>query len=359
MVLPIKIKRKIRQLYLICTVGIFLGIVFVIFADGFQDLFFFINGATIGLLIGLFAGIMELFVFKTYFKRVKFYVTFLLRLAFYVALVLIVTFNEMVIARMIRDGTSFSEAMRSEDFVAMIDSGEFLVANIYILATILGFNFTLQMNRKLGHGVLMNFMTGQFYNPIYKQRIILFMRIIHSSEIIEKIGRLKFHQLIKEVMRDISGPILRNSGMIYEYVEDEVVITWTESNGIENGHCIRTFFEAREALHVLKEKYFRKYSFVPVLKAALHCGKVVRGEIGDIKCEVVLTGDVMNTTARIMTICGESDQNILISRTLVERLEIPKIFYSEPFEEAKIRGKEKPVELHSIKEAQLEKVTTL
>jgi len=348
-----QIKVKLRHLLVVSAVGVLLGVIFVIFSDGFNSLFFFINGALIGFLVGFSVGIMELFIFRAFFKGMRFSTIFFIRLLFYIALVFVITFTEMVAARMIRDQTSFYEAMASRDFRALLESGEFLVANLYILFTILGFNFIKQMNQKLGYGVLMHFITGKFYNPIYRLRVILFMRIMHSEEIIEKIGRLKFHRFIRDIMVDLSDPIAKNKGKIYEYVEDEVLINWNYTNGMGNSRCIRTFFEAKEVLEEQKERYYHTYNFFPVIKGALHYGKVVRGEIGDIKSQVVLMGDVMNTTARILDICSKSSEEFLISQKLAERMEIPNIYHSASFGNIRVKGKAHPVELLSLKEAKL------
>lgn len=348
-----KTQAKLRQWCIITAYGIFGGLVFVLFSDGFKSIFYFINGAVIGFIIAAIGGFVELFVFDEYLRRKKFLVLFFSRTLFFLFLVISVAYTEMVVARMIRDGSSFEKAMKSPDFLELHKSGEFAIAVIYILAMISIVNFTRQMNRKLGSGVLVNFITGKYYQPVYTQRIFMFMRILHSDEIIEKIGRVKFHRFINEIMYDISEPVIRNKGSIYEYVEDEVVISWHMDNGIENGHCIRAFFEARQDINEKKETYFQSYGFVPMIKAALHVGKVVRGEIGDIKSQIVFHGDVMNTAARILEACSLSSRDILVTTRLLEYLNIPFIYKTEPCGTINVRGREKPVVVHALLETDL------
>jgi adenylate cyclase len=350
------IQTKLRQWYTIIIIGVIAGLIFVVFSDGFKGIFYFLNGAIIGFIIAAVGGAVELFIFDTSLRRKKFYVLFLSRTLFFLFLVITVTFTEMVVARMIRDKTTFDHAINSPDFKNLQESGEITIAIIYILAIISIINFTRQMNRKLGSGVLMNFVTGRYYHPAYRQRIIMFLRILHSHEIIDKIGRVKFHQLIRDVMYDIASPVIRNRGRIYEYVEDEVVITWNMKKGLEKSHCIRTFFEALQAIREKKEKYYMDYGFVPQLKAALNMGKVAKGEIGDVKSQIVYHGDVMNTTSRILDECSRRKEDFLITKHMLDEIELPVIYKIDQCETVRVRGREKPVEIRALKEVEFDSI---
>ena len=45
--------------------------------------------------------------------------------------------------------------------------------------------------------------------------------------------------------------------------------------------------------------YNQKFGVNPDFKAGIHLGEVTTGEIGALKKEIIFTGDVLNTTARI------------------------------------------------------------
>ena len=59
------------------------------------------------------------------------------------------------------------------------------------------------------------------------------------------------------------------------------------------------FSWAKDEINGQKEKYFDKYGFVPGFRAAFHCGRVIRGEIGDVKSQLVFLGEVMYIVAPI------------------------------------------------------------
>ncbi|NNF32555.1 MAG: adenylate/guanylate cyclase domain-containing protein, partial [Saprospiraceae bacterium] len=95
------------------------------------------------------------------------------------------------------------------------------------------------------------------------------------------------------------------------------------------------------------------FGLFPCLKASLHIGNVVRAEIGDVKTQIVLHGDAMNTTARILEKSHESNNELLCSVHLIYRLELPKIFKSNSIGVVSLKGKEKEIELFSIEEEEV------
>jgi class 3 adenylate cyclase len=66
--------------------------------------------------------------------------------------------------------------------------------------------------------------------------------------------------------------------------------------------------------------YRREFGVVPDFRAGLHCGPVAVGELGSLRREIALIGDTMNTTARILEACRDTDNRVLASVALIERL---------------------------------------
>ena len=58
---------------------------------------------------------------------------------------------------------------------------------------------------------------------------------------------------------------------------------------------------SKKILNKHLSKFQRKYDVVPNHKVGIHVGEVTIGEIGIIKKDLVMSGDTMNTTARITT----------------------------------------------------------
>lgn len=83
-----------------------------------------------------------------------------------------------------------------------------------------------EIDRKLGQGVLLKFLLGQYYQPKEEERVFLFMDLKSSTFYAEKLGHFKYSRLIQDCFKDISSAVVKNHAQIYQYVGDEVVLTW-------------------------------------------------------------------------------------------------------------------------------------
>ena len=174
----------------------------------------------------------------------------------------------------------------------------------------------LQVNSKFGQADFWDIIRGRYNRPQKDKRIFMFLDINSSTTIAEKLGDENYHALLKDFFADITVPILENKGSIYQYVGDEVVIAWNYEDGKENLHCLRCFFDMKLHIQQLKEKYINRYGLVPTFKAGIHCGSVVAGEIGIIKRDITYSGDVLNTTSRILNKCSELKEEVIASSDL-------------------------------------------
>jgi len=208
--------------------------------------------------------------------------------------------------------------------------------------------FMLQVNDKFGPGVLWKFITGKYYHPRQEERIFMFLDLKSSTTIAEKIGNKKFFEFLRDIFNDITEPIINNLGEIYQYVGDEVVISWTIENGLRNNNCLLCFFNIEQTIDERKEHYLKKYGMLPEFKAGLHIGEATVGEIGVIKKDIVFSGDVLNTTSRIQGECNNYDVNILLSSRLLKRLNLNGEYQQIPIGEIQLKGKQEKVALNTI-----------
>jgi len=209
------------------------------------------------------------------------------------------------------------------------------------------------LSRKMGQGMLISHVAGTYFNPVKQERIFMFLEVSNSKKISEKLGPLVFHKFLNSLFYDIAEPIIHHQGIIYEYVDDLVVISWTIKKGLTEANCLRCFFYIQDKIEGLKEDYYIRYGFFPKHKASIHCGHVIRAEIGDVKTQIVFHGDVMNTTSRILGKCYEMNKNFMASAQLMNQIEIPGILTSKSVGAISLKGKEKEVELFSIEEKEV------
>jgi len=228
-------------------------------------------------------------------------------------------------------------------------SPTFFVTMCFWAFLVSGTQFILQVNDKFGPGVLWKFITGKYYNPRQEDRIFMFLDLKSSTPIAEKIGSKKYFELLKNIYRDITEPIINSLGDIYQYVGDEVVVSWTVENGLAINNCLLCYFKIEQVLEERKENYLNKYGIHPSFKAGIHIGEVTVGEIGVIKKDIVFSGDVLNTTSRIQKECNNQKVKILVSSQLLNRLHLNGEYETIPLGEIQLRGKQEKVAINTVK----------
>ena len=238
---------------------------------------------------------------------------------------------------------------RSQAYRDFVLSGRFpLALAILTLASFL-INFVRQLNRMLGPGTLVNLLLGRYHRPVTEERIFMFLDLNDSTRIAAALGPLRFNDFKNDFFHDIAEPVLATRGQIYQYVGDEAVVTWTAERGLRQGNCLRCVFLVSERIHEQKDRYLARYGIVPEFKAGLHGGLVVTAEIGDIKKDIVHSGDTVNTAARVEAQCRPLERRVLVSGTLLGRCQVPEELELEDMGERELRGKVEGLRLYSLR----------
>ncbi len=209
--------------------------------------------------------------------------------------------------------------------------------------------FILQVSDKFGQGVLLSFLLGKYHRPKEDDRIFMFMDLKSSTTYAEKLGHIKYSQFIQDCFFDITDVITKYDAKIYQYVGDEVVLSWSIKEGIEQGHCINTFFAYDTLIKSKKNYYQNEYGIIPEFKAGLHLGKVTVAEVGEIKKELAYHGDVLNTAARIQGKCNDFQKRLLISESMKTKLENQHLFDFSGIGDVSLKGKAKSLNLYEVK----------
>ncbi len=218
---------------------------------------------------------------------------------------------------------------------------------IFSIAMALTANFVLAVNRLLGQGVLTQFVTGRYHRPKLEERIFLLIDMVDSTAIAERIGDIAFHRLLNRFFSDLGRVMLEHRGSIHKYVGDGMIVTWTLRTA-RRGQPIRAVLAAAAKLRSEAGAYERRFALTPRFRAALHCGPVVSGEMGDLKQEIVFLGDALNTAARIEQACRDSGHDILASAALLRQAPLPEGVVAHPLGPIQLRGKQEPVALFSL-----------
>jgi len=310
-----------------------------------------VNGVAIGGLIGLALSFGEMYLFKTRIRRLRFSFFILMQTVYYVVAINLVVIAVMISHNIIFHGHTFGEETRSSVFQTFFQSEDVLMIDAYALAMVFVISFIRRVSRMLGQHALVNFVLGKYHKPVEEERVFMFLDLKASTTIAETLGHKRYHGFLNDFFYDITPAIIDCKGEIYQYVGDEVVVTWAKDQGLRDANCINCYFGAVGAIAKASDKYERKYGFVPAFKAGYHSGTVTAGLIGDIKRDIVFNGDTVNTASRIRSECTVLKRNLLLSGQLLEQLSISSYLTPESVGRIKLRGKEEEIDLYGIKEA--------
>ena len=299
---------------------------------------------------GLIVGTIEVLYLTKLFVKRSFFTKIIFKTIIYLGVMISFLAVNTIISNSIRLQSGLFDKEVVDSLWAFFSNFAFWSIEIYI-AIIIGISlFYSEVSDNLGQGVLVNFFTGKYHTPKEEERIFMFLDMKSSTTIAEKLGHVKYFEMLKEYYADLSEPIIQFHGEIYQYVGDEVIISWKLDKGLKNDNFLHCFFAMKACLEKQNQKYNRTFGVVPTFKAGIHFGKVTTGEIGVIKKEIIFTGDVLNTTARIQGLCNSYEVDILISGQLVDRLAITDHFKIKELGMSELRGRDEEVRLLTITE---------
>lgn len=298
--------------------------------------------------VGLLVGTIELVYLNDRFASKSLTQKIVYKTLFYSLLLFAVTLTTFPIAASMELDAHLWDERVWDKLVAFLVSKTHLNTAIQ-LSTMLGASlFYAEISEHMGHGVLLNFFTGRYHRPKEETRIFLFSDMKSSTQIAEQLGHSRYFDLLRAYYVDLSDGIITHAGEIYQYVGDEVVVSWPIEEGLKHQHCINCFFAMKEDLRQKGGWYQQQFGLVPDFKAGLHVGTVTTGEIGALKKEIIFTGDVLNATARIQGLCNRYDVDLLVSGDLLECLDLGATYTIQSLGRRKLRGKAQEIELFTL-----------
>jgi len=218
------LSRKLKTLALICLFTSFCGVFYQLIDEERLNL----NSVIVGLPLGLAFGIFELFLFPSaerWFRNWSFTGIVVFKALLYTVVITFVVIILMAIAGL-SEGRQINEL-----WTALVSTGQLVLIGftlcIYALLV-----FLLQVNRLLGEGVLWKFILGKYHQPREEARIFMFLDMNSSTTIAERLGHVRFYALLNELFHEISKPVRQTKAEIYQYVGDEVVLTWEVKDGL-------------------------------------------------------------------------------------------------------------------------------
>ncbi len=327
----------------ICVISAVIGAAYALVSPNSQTRWWggAVTGATIAFLIATFERFVMTGPFGAGLKRLTFPAYLSIKALIYSGLIILVL-----------AGVGFLMPLNRDWPVGTLDGAAWVLASpqifFYSLLTSAGFNIVVSINDLLGRGVLLSFITGRYHRPREEVRIFLFFDLVGSTKAAEQLGNLRFHLYLNRVIQTIEAAVLSGSGTVHAYVGDGVMVHWSAAQGLKDGACVRAALAARRRLAAQAAAFEKEFGVVPEIRAALHMGPVVTGEMGMGKREIVFVGDVVNTTARVEEAAKTLGERVLMTQDLLDALTLPPGVGVRLRGPVPLKGKAVPVSLVAV-----------
>lgn len=289
-----------------------------------------LGGAVDGLLIGFALAVWQLYVHRAVVERMNFSVALLVNSAVYTCLIVMMRTTGRILVG------------HYESPLGVADDPLLIQTTVVVLLFSLFVNLAFQISDVIGARELWYMITGRYHHPRVEVRIFMFIDLVGSTSMAEKLGPQIFLRLLDSVYRDMTEPILRTRAEIYKYVGDEIILSWTLNRA--SALCLDFLRHFGDELKRRSAFYEREFGVMPKFRAALHGGTVATGEMGTLKKEIVYLGDVLNVTARILEECRKLDRPFVCSEEAIALLGLPPSF-GQRLGIVELRGREAPMGL--------------
>jgi adenylate cyclase len=202
---------------------------------------------------------------------------------------------------------------------------------------------------QIGYAPLGKIMMGYYQKPREENLIFMFLDLQSSTTFAEKLGHERYSYFIQDCFKCVSNSLLATRGRVYQFVGDEVVITWEAKKKKNFKNAVDFFCLFEEALNKRKDYFLEEYGLMPVFTASINSGKVMATEVGEIKRELAFHGDVLNTAARIQKQCKTYRKQILVTPIFAKNLqEYTSEYQTNYVDTVKFFGKDKHVKLYEV-----------
>ncbi|MBD0403281.1 adenylate/guanylate cyclase domain-containing protein [Flammeovirga sp. EKP202] len=205
--------------------------------------------------------------------------------------------------------------------------------------------YLLEVDNMIGPFHLKKLFHDKYLKPKMEERVFLFADLVDSTKIAEQLGPEKYSQFLKESFEKFAV-VYDYFGDIFQYVGDEVVITWKASPKHKNCY-INGALACRNALEQSKNDFLNQYGISPQFRFSLHKGKVISTTIGKYKKEVSFHGEAINITSRIQEFNKALGIEMIFSETVLESIQNME-YKIEFLGTKKIRGIKEKLGLYTI-----------
>ena len=230
-------------------------------------------------------------------------------------------------------------------------SKESLSTGVQITTSLVISLFYAEISEHMGPRVLIDFLTGRYHTPKEERRVFLFSDMKSSTGITERLGHARYFEFLRAYYDALADAVVEHEGEVYQYIGDEIVVSWPEAAGLRDAACVQCVLRMKRDIGARAAWFEDQFGVAPDFRAGLQLGDVTTGEVGALKKEIVFTGDVLNQTARILSLCKPLGADVLVGDALATGLDTGDGWALRSAGHQVLRGKDRPVEMFALEAA--------
>jgi adenylate cyclase len=154
--------------------------------------------------VGLFIGTFEILYLSNQFISKSFWQKIVYKILIYALINFSFTIIAFPVGTALELGTNLFDPIIWNRLIIFLKSIAYLSVEIYTALTLVVSLLYFELSENIGQGVLRNYFSGKYHKPAKEERIFMFLDMKSSTSIAEKIGHVKYFEMLSEYYSDLS-----------------------------------------------------------------------------------------------------------------------------------------------------------
>lgn len=192
---------------------------------------------------------------------------------------------------------------------------------------------------------IFHFLIGTYHRPVSRERIVLFLDMVGSSTVAERLPAKDSMAFVARFIFDASLAFRIKGGDIINYTGDGLAVLWPldkADQAVESVALLKTIIKKN------KDLYQKQFGTIPKFRIGIHGGEVIISQIGEEKLFIGLYGDVVNTAARLEQMCKELNESLIFSKTVRQYMSLDMKERTKHLGKREIRGREGKIDIFTL-----------
>jgi class 3 adenylate cyclase len=181
---------------------------------------------------------------------------------------------------------------------------------------------------------------------------VFFSDIADFTTMAETLAPSELANLLSEYLDSMSGIIMQHSGVVGEFIGDEIMAWWNVPWDLGANHTAMAFAAAMEQQQVLskmRQKWVKKGMPEVRARMGIVSGQVLAGNIGSRqRMKYGLVGDTVNLASRLEGLCKRYGVSVLVDSSTCAEPNVEDSFFLRPVALVTVKGRSQETELREL-----------